>query len=325
MKFGLLGAALLAFGLHGAALADRAEKGSGKAEVVGHRLIGQDRGHVVILSIKDGKVEWEIASGHNAHDIQVLKNGNVLYPSSPTTLVELTPDKKPVWTWVSKPVAPYTGAVEIHGFQRLDNGNTMFGETGNKRIIEVNAKGEIVVSVPMTVDMPNSHRDCRMVRKTKAGTYLVCHEGDNTVREYDKTGKVIWSYKLDLDGRPRTDGHEGHGAEVFGAIRLDNGNTLIAGGNNNRVIELNRAGEVVWQIAHNELPGIELHWITAICILPNGHIVFGNTHAGPENPQLIEVTHDAKKTVVWTLKNREVFGNDLCATMLLDVKGKMNR
>jgi len=53
-------------------------------------------------------------------------------------------------------------------------------------------------------------------------------------------------------------------------------------------------------------------------VLPNGNIVFGNTHAGPDNPQLIEVTRDKK--VVWTLDNWKVFGNDLCAVWLMDAK-----
>ncbi|MHA0112013.1 hypothetical protein ACXYUI_33900, partial [Klebsiella pneumoniae] len=72
----------------------------------------------------------------------------------------------------------------------------------------------------------------------------------------DGSGKVVWSYRLDLGDRPRTPGHDGHGTEVFGAIRLRNGNTMIAGGNNNRVIEVTPEGKVVWSIEHNELPGI---------------------------------------------------------------------
>ena len=45
---------------------------------------------------------------------------------------------------------------------------------------------------------PDPHRDTRMVRKLDSGNYLVCHEGDGCVREYDAAGKVVWEYKLDL-------------------------------------------------------------------------------------------------------------------------------
>jgi hypothetical protein len=35
--------------------------------------------------------------------------------------------------------------------------------------------------------------------------------------------------------------------------------------------------------------------------------MIGNCHAGPDNPQIIEVNKD--KQVVWSFKNFDVFGN----------------
>ena len=56
----------------------------------------------------------------------------------------------------------------------------------------------------------------------------------------------VWTYALDLGGRKRSPGHgpEGHGTEVFGAVRLKSGNTLIAGGNNNRVVVFKRRHDI---------------------------------------------------------------------------------
>lgn len=289
---------------------------------VQHRLIGADRGKITILNAK-GEVEWQIDNPFVVHDMEMLPNGNVLYQSDPKTIVEVNSAKEVVWKYVCTPKGDYRGAIEVHGFQRLKNGLTMIAETGNRRIIEVDKEGAIVKEVPLTVEHPNSHRDTRRVRKLDNGNYLASHEGDGIVREYDAKGTVVWSYKLDLGGRPRADGHDGHGVEVFNAVRLKNGNTLIAGGNNNRVLEVNKAGDVVWSLDYNELPGIRLYWVTSLQVLPNGHIIVGNTHAGPENPQLIEITRDKK--VVWTLKNWEVFGNDLCASQVLDMKGRVIR
>jgi hypothetical protein len=289
---------------------------------VAHRLIAQDKGHVAILNAK-GEVEWEISNPFVSHDIGVLPNGNFLLHSGPATITEVTPEKQVVWEYTSKPNPPYAGVVEVHAFQRLKNGLTMISETGNRRIVEVDKSGKIVHETPLTVDNPSSHRDTRRVRKLDNGNYLACHEGDGMVREYDPSGKVVWSYKLDLNGQPRTPNHDGHGVEVFNALRLPNGNTLIGGGNNNRVFEVTPEGKTVWSIERDELPGIHLCWITSLQVLPNGHIIFGNTHAGPDNPQLIEVTRDKK--VVWTFKNFDVFGNDLCASQALDVKGKVIR
>ena len=295
-----------------------------QAEAVHHRVLAVDKGHACFVNEK-GEVEWEVACRHDAHDIAMLPSGNVLLHTGPTTIVEMTPDKKIVWQHQAKPKAGYKGAVEIHAFQRLADGNTMVAESGNRQIIEVDQDDKIVKEIPLTVEHPMPHRDTRLVRKLDSGNYLVCHEGDGAVREYDPAGKVVWSYKLDLAGRPRADGHgpEGHGTEVFGAIRLASGNTLIACGNGNRVIEVTPEGKTVWSIEHDELPGITLAWVTTLELLPNGNLVFGNCHAGPNNPQLIEVTRDKK--VVWTFKDFKTFDNSVAAAQVLDVNGPVNR
>ncbi len=302
-----------------------AEKDDKAAETpITHRVLAVDNGHAAIVNAK-GEVEWEVPCRHDAHDIAMLPSGNVLLHTGPTTIVEMTPEKKVVWEYHAKQKPGYSGDVQVHAFERLADGLTMVAESGNRRIVEVDAQGKIVRETPLTVDHPEPHRDTRMVRKLENGHYLVCHEGDGMVREYDTDGKVVWSYKLDLAGRPRAGGHgvEGHGTEVFGAVRLKNGNTLIAAGNGNRVIEVNPEGKVVWSIEHDELPGITLAWVTTLEVLPNGNLVFGNCHAGPDNPQLIEVTRDKK--VVWTFKDFKTFGNGTASAQVLDIKGPVIR
>jgi hypothetical protein len=81
---------------------------------------------------------------------------------------------------------------------------------------------------------------------------------------------------------------------VFGALRLPGGNTLIAGGNNNRVLEVSPEGKVVWSVGQDEPPGVRLAWVTTLQVLPGGNIVVGNCHAGPDRPKLVEVTRDRK-------------------------------
>jgi hypothetical protein len=285
----------------------------------GYRVLAQDKGHVAIVGT-DGKVEWEVECKYNSHDIHLLPNGNLLLHTAAATVTEMTPKKEVVWTYTAKPKEGYKGGIEIHAFQRLADGSTMVAESGNQRIVEVDKDGKIVKEIALTVKNPNPHRDTRMVRKLDTGNYLVCHEGDGCVREYDDKGKVVWEYKLDLAGRPRSPGHgpEGHGTEVFGAIRLANGNTMIAGGNNNRVLEVDKDGKTVWSIDQKELPGITLAWVTTLHVLPNGNLIVGNCHAGPDNPQLFEVTREKK--VVWSFKNFEVFGNSMATAQILDLK-----
>lgn len=284
-----------------------------------YRVLAQDKGHVAIVDAA-GKVEWEVECKYNSHDIAMLENGNLLLHTGNTTIVEMTPDKKVVWQYDAKPKAGYRGRVEIHAFQRLPDGLTMVAESGNRRIVEVDQDGKIVKEVALQVDHPDPHCDTRMVRKLASGNYLVCHEADGIVREYDESGKVVWSYKLDLAGRPESPGHgpEGHGTAVFGALRLPSGNTLIACGNGNRVIEVTPEGKTVWSLEQKELPGITLAWVTTLQVLASGNIILGNCHAGEANPQLIEVTRDKK--VSWTFKDFKNFGNNLAVAQVLDQK-----
>lgn len=288
----------------------------------GHRLIAADRstGKVAIMD-RTGRVEWEFANKHDVHDLQLLPNGNLLTHTSHTTVVEVNPAKQVVWKYEAKPKPGYAGKVEVHAFERLPDGNTMVAESGNARIVHVSPSGEVVKTVPLVVKRPNSHADTRMVRALPAGGYLVCHEADGCVREYDPAGTVVWEYALSLGDRKPAGGHgpDGYGTSVYGAIRLKSGNTLIAGGNNHRVLEVTPDKQVVWSIDQKELPGITLAWVTSLHALPNGNVVIGNCHAGPDQPQLIEVTRDKK--VVWTFKDFKNFGNNLAMAQLLDVPG----
>ena len=301
-----------------------AEERNAEEKKVNHQVLGQDKGHVVHLD-ENGGILFQFKVKAQSHDIWKLANGNYLFLTAPATISEVSPKHEVVWSYSSKPAGDYTGKIEVHAFQPLENDLFMIAETGNKRIIEVDRTGKIQKIVPLTVDNPHPHTDTRMARKLASGNYLVCHEADGILREYDATGKVVWSYKMELGGRPETPGHgvEGHGTKLFGAVRLPNGNTLIAGGNNNRVLEVNPQGEIVWSINHDELPNIKLAWVTTLHVLPNGNIIFGNCHAGPENPQLIEVTKDKK--VVWTFSDFKNFGNSLATAQILGVKGDVIR
>jgi outer membrane protein assembly factor BamB len=157
------------------------------------------------------------------------------------------------------------------------------------------------------------------VRKLDNGNYLACHEGDGVVREYDgETGEVVWEFDVPLFGRERADGHgpEAFGNQTFGAVRLANGNTLIGTGNGHSLLEVTPEKEIVWKLEQKDLPGITFAWITSLAVLPNGHYVIGNAHAGRDNPQIVEI--DPKtKAVVWTFHDFRGFGNDLTNSVIL--------
>ena len=283
-------------------------------------LAADDSTRKLAIIAPDGSVEWETKVGA-IHDAWVLPNGNILYQQGWTKIVEVTPDKQTVWEYDSGKMNGNDGKrVEVHAFQRLADGLTMIAESGPARIIEVDKAGKIHREVKLKVTKPNAHSDTRLVRKLPNGNYLVAHENDGFVREYDATGKIVWDYEVPLFGKPRKGGHgpEAFGNSLYSAIRLDNGNTLIGGGNGHCVLEVTPQKEIVWKLEQNDLPGITLAWVTRVERLANGNTRFGNCHAGPENPQFIEVTKDKK--VVWTFKDWKNFGNSMPVQAVLEAK-----
>lgn len=294
-------------------------------EAITHRILCADssKGRIAIVD-EAGKTEWEKKIGP-LHDLHMLASGNVLMQTSWTELMEVEPSTgKIVWQYNSAKANGNEGKkVEVHAFQRLDNGLTMIAESGPSRIIEVDAAGEIKHTLKLKVSKPHPHRDTRLVRKLSSGNYLVCHEGDGLVREYAPDGSTAWEYAVPLFDKKPADGHgvEAWGNQCYCALRLANGNTLISTGNGHAVIEVTPDKKIVWHLAQNDLPGIKLAWVTTLQVLPTGNIVLGNCHAGEANPQVIEVTRDKK--VVWKFHDFDRFGDSFTNTQVLSVSGAM--
>ena len=284
-----------------------------------HRLILQGNDRLAILG-NDGAVEWEMPWGA-IHDIHVLPNDHVMVQQGTNQVVEIDrTTKKVVWSYDSATQNGNEGTpVEVHAFQPLENGNVMIAESGPGRIIEVDRQGKLLKDIKLKLDHPFVHTDTRLARKLANGHYLVCHEGDGFVREYASDGQVVWEYEVPLFGKERKDGHgpESFGNKTFSAVRLPSGNTLIATGNGHGILEVTPEKKIIWQLSQNELPNIKLAWVTTLEVLPNGHYVFGNCHAGPSNPILIEID-PASKRVIWTLDAYKDFGNNVSNSQLLD-------
>lgn len=285
-----------------------------------HRLVVQGNGRLAILG-QTGQTEWAMP-WKAIHDVHVLDNDHILVQQGAAKVVEIDPDSKEI-------VRSYDSAtqngeagqrVEVHSFQPLENGCLLIAESGRARLIEVDREGKLLKQVKLKVDRPHPHTDTRLVRKLRSGNYLVCHEGDGVVREYDgESGEVVWEYEVPLFGREPKGGHgpEAFGNKCFAALRLANGNTLLTTGNGHSVLEVTPDKQIVWQLHQNDLPDITLAWVTTLEVLPNGNYVIGNCHAGSGNPQVIEIEPKTKR-VVWTLDRFAEFGNNVSNTQVLD-------
>ena len=292
-----------------------------------HKVLLQGDGKLAMVD-PDGTIAWQMPWG-GIHDIHLLPNGNILTRRGRAAVVEIDPARKQVvWSYDSSRSGGNAGKkVEVHAFQRLSNGDTMIAESGAARIIEVDRDGQIKKRIPLVVNHPSVHSDTRLVRKLENGNYLVAHEADGMVREYDgDTGDVVWDFSVPMFGKPAAKGHgpEAFGNRLFCALRLRNGNTLIGAGNGHSVLEVTADKQIVWQLHQDDLPGIRLAWVTTLEVLPGGNYVIGNCHAGPGQPLLVEVNPDTKD-VVWTFDRFDDFGNSVSNSLLMDVAGKSLR
>jgi microsomal dipeptidase-like Zn-dependent dipeptidase len=287
----------------------------------GHRVVTQGNGQLVVLE-RDGTLSWEMPWGA-IHDLHVLPGGNLMVQQGASAIVEIDVARKEVvWTYDAALEHGHPGKpVEVHAFQPLDGTRVMIAESGSARIIEVDRRsGQLLTSIDLQLDHPHPHMDTRLARKLDTGNYLVCHEGDGAVREYDgRTGDVVWEFRVPLFGREPRGGHgpEAFGNKCFAALRLASGNTLVATGNGHSVLEVSPAQEIVWKLEQHDLPGITLAWVTTLEVLPNGNYVIGNCHAGPGQPLLVEL-EPASKKVVWTLDAYDRLGNSVSNSKVLD-------
>lgn len=291
-----------------------------------HRLITQGNNRLAIVD-RAGQIEWEMPWG-GIHDVHVLPDGHILVQQGAAKVVEIDPaTKKVVWSYNSADQNGNQGKpVEVHAFQPLGEGRMMIVESGPARIIEIDRQGKLLHEVKLKTLHPSTHSDTRLVRKIASGNYLVAHEADGFVREYDPQGKVVWDFEVPMFGKPAKGGHgpEGFGNRLFAAVRLANGNTLVATGNGHSVLEVTPAREIVWKIEQSDLPKITFAWVTTLEVLPNGHYVIGNCHAGPGQPLLVQLDPKTKH-VVWTFDQYERFGNSVSNSQLLDVDGSVRR
>jgi hypothetical protein len=175
---------------------------------------------------------------------------------------------------------------------------------------------ERVIPIPTTVT--GTHGQFRHIRMTRNHTILVPHLGEGKVVEYDLNGKALWQVEA---------------KSPWSAVRLKNGNTLIAGDWSAYVREVDPQGKTVWELTQADIPDFRLFNLQTADRLANGDTVITNWCSGalaghedewPQTVQVFEVTPDKK--VVWALRSWD--NPDLgtaTSIQLLDEPGKVEK
>lgn len=255
-----------------------------------------DRHHNAVIRInRKGEVKW-----HYGFEMgQVLSRPHRLSETRRTLLVADTGHNRVVE--ISK--ADKEVIMEFQGPEssklsgprcavRLGLGKTLIADQRNKRLVELNSRGEIIweFNTPGQISSP------QYVEELESGHILFVDSMLNSIREINREGKLCWSYGSRIKGK-------GPG-QLFApeqATRLANGNTLIADTRNNRVIEVTLEGREVWMYEGDPIKRKRVINPNQAQRLENGNtLITYNNHR-----ELIEV--DAQKNMIWYFK----MGNDV--------------
>ncbi len=254
------------------------------------------------------EVLWD-SEKPGARDGYVLDNGNILICWA-DEVKEYDRNKKVIFTY-SKSEPP----MELGTAVRLRNGNTMITESGTKpRIVEVDKEGKVVQSVPLLPETDNVHMQTRMARKLANGNYLVPHLLAFAVKEYRLDGTVVNTFKTDkgaLGGRAAENW-------PFTAIRLKNGRTLVTLTHGNKVVELDKDGQVVWKATNDDFDEKPFADPCGAQRLPNGHTVIAS-YGAKEGIKLFEIDKD--KNLLWKYMGYNVHHFQLLTTNGKKLKG----
>lgn len=195
--------------------------------------------------------------------------------------VEIEPSGRKAFTFDASRLLLFGRTKGVRGAQRLRLGSTLLADSGNDRVIEVDAQDNRIWECrqglrsprwaerlengnTLVVDSGNNriievtpmgdvvfvlgngspavlNRPSHVQFLKASGTYLVTDAGNNRVLELDRNQRVVWM----VGGAMRLS--DGSGLFNPGsAKRLPGGNTLIADTDANRVIEVSPALDIAW-------------------------------------------------------------------------------
>jgi hypothetical protein len=229
------------------------------ARTVGFTLVVLlDQGRIVELDSAN-QVRVQFSQFVKPLDAQLLPDDHILVAEHDGNRVtERNAKNEVVWEkQIANPLAA----------QRLPDGGT-FIATQNQ-LVELNPKGEEVFNY----QRPNGDMIMKAERLRNGGYGLVTQLGATRFVELDAKGQERRGFNVDLR-------YSGGRIDV-----LPNGDVLIPEAGNNRVVELDTKGSLVWE-AHSEQP-------IAAVRLPNGNTLITSF----SEHRAVEVDHDGKD--VW--------------------------
>lgn len=285
-------------------------------------------------------VIWELGSiipgaALDPRAVERLGNGNTLVTSRDTRGVyEVTTDGTVAWSYSSDDdpnLWPFHAT-------RLANGNTLVVDRWQETVLEVTPAGDVVWRYgvpdnPMDPSHPDYHRNDDLeqpdpgelidpftaFRLPNGNTLIAENQACRVIEirssDYDPDApddgytesSIVWQYGVTHELASEHGYADGYLDWPKWAIRLDNGNTLIADETGQRVIEVTPAKSVVWQYGQSGVSGSDpglLNEPVAAERLDDGSTLITDG----KNDRVLRV--DVDGTILWEIGQPDEYGLD---------------
>ena len=197
-------------------------------------------GYNTIFLVNHGKVIWTYSTGRGGEidDVWMMTNGNILFARQ-FHVEEITPQKEVVWHY-----DPPAGT-EVHTCQPVGLDKVMLVQNGlPPKLMIINKKTGVVevehaLPAESLTDQKTVHPQFRRARVLANGNYLAAFLKMNKVTEFDKDFNPVWSCDV---------------TTPWAALRLHNGNTLVADEHDKLAREIDPKCETVWEFKQADLP-----------------------------------------------------------------------
>lgn len=244
---------------------------------------------------KSGKVSWRHKPAGRVWDF-VIKGENLIYPiiTKPHEVRCLSFDKKLKWQWPYR--KEYREIINLTSFQ---DGLVISGQRPSEAIF-MNDIGTVQSKLDIQTDFHSHHGELGNVYSLQNGNFLAQLWGEGSVVEIDDNGKEIWRYKVPKSG----EGKYPEGC-VQDVLRLPNCNTLIACGTQARILEITPDKKIVWQLAKDDYPELNLTNACGLQLLKDGSILVTNFLRGNTGKRAHAFVLSKDRKVIWTFNDHK--------------------
>ncbi len=229
-----------------------------------------DTGNAKVLSVNHKKdTIWQFGTGEHSHSDHTLDNplsctktANGTYLISDTgnrRVIEVNPVGEIIWQYgdlkdtkmFGKSLLPIVNKSTYLLFtpvfaQRLDNGNTLISDVGNKRIIEVSPDKKIIWQYPpKKSDKKENNFSCaNFCYRLQNGSTIYCFD---KVCEINNAGDLQWNYNKNVND-----------IDINWAYKVENNNYLVnitrivRRGINQEIMMVDTNGKTLWRYYYSQ-------------------------------------------------------------------------